>query len=99
MNQEIDFESIILTNNPDESRIEANVGEHLAIINYSRNDEQIAFIHTAVPQEISGQGVASNMAKFSLDFARAEGLRVIPICPFVSGYIKRHPEYQDLVSR
>ncbi len=99
MDQVVDFESIKITNNPDESRFEAEVGEHLAIISYSQNEERIAFIHTDVPQEISGHGVAGKMAKFALDFAREEGLRVIPICPFVSGYIKRHPEYQDLVGR
>jgi hypothetical protein len=99
MDQEVDFESIRVTNNINDSRFEAEIGDHLAIISYALSGERIAFIHTAVPQEISGHGVASKMAKFALDFAREEGLRVVPICPFVAGYIKRHSEYQDLVGR
>jgi len=99
MDQTVDFDSIKVTNNREESRFEAEVGEHLAIISYTQNEDRITFIHTAVPQEISGHGVASKMAKYALEFAREEKLRVIPICPFVLSYIKHHPEYQELVGR
>ncbi|HEX5689943.1 MAG TPA: GNAT family N-acetyltransferase [Roseiflexaceae bacterium] len=50
-----------------------------------------------MPAALEGHGIASKMAKFALDEAQAEGLTIVPQCPFVRGYIERHPEYQSLV--
>jgi predicted GNAT family acetyltransferase len=50
-----------------------------------------------VTRALEGQGVASQLVKAALDDARQEHLAVVPFCPFVAGYIQRHPEYQDLV--
>jgi predicted GNAT family acetyltransferase len=54
-------------------------------------------IHTEVDEGHSGQGIGSAVARFALDDVRAKGGRVVPICPFVAAFIKRHPEYQDLI--
>jgi len=54
-------------------------------------------LHTEVPPEHEGQGYGGALAKAALDYARAEKLRVIPTCPFVRAYVKRHPEYAALV--
>ena len=51
-----------------------------------------------MPEEISGHGIAGKMAQTALEYARAERLEVVPLCPYVAAYIKRHPEYKDLVS-
>ena len=57
------------------------------------------FTHTEVPRALEGKGVGNVLAKTGLEWARSEGLRVIPICPFVAAYIARHPDYADLVRR
>lgn len=54
-------------------------------------------LHTVVPKQLEGQGVGSALVQTALDYARDEGLRIIPTCPFVQVYLKRHPEYQNLV--
>ena len=92
--------------NPDEievadneagQRYEALVDGQLAVITYRRQGDRIVFIHTEVPEALEGRGIAGAMARVALDEARAQGLEVIPRCPFVAAYIRRHPEYLDLV--
>ena len=59
----------------------------------------IELIHTEVLDEFEGHGVGGRLIAFALDDARARGLAVIPTCPFVADYIRRHPDYADLVRR
>ncbi|MCX5202915.1 N-acetyltransferase [Streptomyces sp. NBC_00237] len=67
------------------------------IAQYIRTPELIAFVHTEVEPANEGQGVGAALVRESLDTARAEGLRVLAVCPFYSGWIQRHPEYADLL--
>lgn len=89
--------SVEVKDNRDESRFEAHVdGELAGFAEYRRKPDQIAFTHTEVSLE--GQGVGSALARQALDLVRAEGgLRVVPLCPFIKGWIDKHPDYQDLV--
>ncbi|MFL5907789.1 MAG: GNAT family N-acetyltransferase [Solirubrobacterales bacterium] len=67
---------------------------------YKRRGRLIAFIHTEVEPEYEGEGVASQLISGALDAAREQGLAVLPFCPFVRGYIAKHPdEYLDLVPK
>jgi predicted GNAT family acetyltransferase len=52
--------------------------------------------HTEVPREFEGRGIGSALVKAMLELARAEGLKVKPLCSFVSAYMQRHPEFADL---
>jgi len=54
--------------------------------------------HTIVPPEAQGQGLATSLAAAAFDYARGEGLRVIPSCPFVAAWLDDHPEGQDVVA-
>jgi predicted GNAT family acetyltransferase len=94
----IDLDSVTVVNNVSENRFEVIEGEYVAVIDYLRKDGDIAFIHTGVPEALSGQGLAGKMANVALEYAKSEGLSVLPRCPFVRAYIRRHPEYQELVS-
>jgi predicted GNAT family acetyltransferase len=78
-------------------RVGAN-GE-VAVLQYRRDPTSVTFLHTEVPEAWRGQGIAQKLAHAALEYARREHLAVIPLCPFVNGYIKRHPEYQLLVKR
>lgn len=93
----LDLDNVSIINNAVENRFEAKVDEHLAVIDYYRKGDAIVYTHTGVPDALSGQGLASKMARTALDYAREENLTVIPECPFVRAYIRRHPEYLDLV--
>lgn len=84
-------------NNPAAGRFEAVVDGQLAQAQYRRVGERILFTHTEVPEQLEGRGIAGQLARAGLDFARAEGLTVVPLCPFIASYIERHPEYQDLL--
>jgi predicted GNAT family acetyltransferase len=55
------------------------------------------FVHTEVDGRFEGQGFGSELARGVLDLARANGEQVVPLCPFIAGFIERHTEYDDLV--
>jgi hypothetical protein len=57
----------------------------------------VEMVHTEVPAEYQGQGVAGELAKAALDWAQAKGFKVIPSCSYIKGYIEKHPEYSGLV--
>jgi predicted GNAT family acetyltransferase len=99
MDSETDAERVHVVDNPSASRFEAAVDGELAVTEYERAGRVIIFTHTEVPPSIEGKGVASALARTALDLARAQGLAVVPRCPFISAYIKRHPEYESLVRR
>ena len=93
----IDLETLEVKNNAELSRFEAQVSDFTAVIDYRLVGNKIIFFHTGVPDEITGHGIGGKIAKTALDFARDLGLKVVPQCPFVAGFISRHPVYLDLV--
>lgn len=90
-------ETIEVVNNPERHRFETRLNGVLAMASYRLSGDVITFTHTEVPDTISGHGVANKLARTALDHARENGLTVVPLCPFIAAYIKRHPEYQSLV--
>lgn len=80
------------------NRYELTVDGLMAISEYNRLANAIMFTHTEVPETLEGQGVGSALAKGALDDVRAQGLQVIPLCPFIAAFIRRHQEYVDIVS-
>lgn len=88
-----------ITNNAELSRFELHVdGELAAYSDYESEPGTRAFVHTVTKEEFKGRGLAGMLAAASLDATRAEGLLVAPYCPYVRSYIKKHPEYQDLIA-
>ncbi len=84
--------------NAAQRRFEITVEGVTAFAEYVRKPGVITFTHTVVPEALGGKGVGSRLAKGALDQVRAEGLKVVPQCPFIAAYIKKHPEYQPLVA-
>lgn len=84
-------------NNTEASRFETVVEGKTAVVEYMDRGKMIVFTHTEVPKGLEGQGIASAMAKAALDFARETSKVVMPLCPYIAAYIRRHPEYADLV--
>ena len=83
-------------NNATAHRFEAVVDGRTAFLNYQRHGGVLTLVHTEVPPELEGRGIASSLARAALDYAREQRLRVAPRCPFVATYLERHPEYSDL---
>lgn len=88
----------ILSENKEKKRFEANIEGKTAIIEYIRTKDKMYLTHTEVPKELEGKGIASEMVKEVLKQIEEEGLKLVPLCPFVAGYIKRHPEYKTLLA-
>ena len=84
-------------NNIPEHRFELDADGHTALAYYTLEPGVITFTHTEVPQELSARGVGSRLVRDALEQVRAQGLRVVPKCPFVSAYLGKHPEYNDLL--
>jgi hypothetical protein len=88
-----------IVHNPELSRYEVRIDGRMAgFTQYRRAPRTVDFTHTEVYPEFEGQGLGSKLAAGALDAVRAGGDRAVASCPFISTYIKRHPEYADLVS-
>jgi len=84
--------------NPAEHRFELKAGDHLAVAYYTLAPGIITFTHTEVPQQLSGQGIGSKLARGALEQVRARGLKVIAKCPFISAFMAKHAEFGDLLA-
>jgi predicted GNAT family acetyltransferase len=92
------LDNVTVTHDEEAKRFEIHVDGLSALLTYRRFPGRIIFDHAEVPKPVEGHGLAAKLARFALDFARANHLRVVPLCPYVSSFIRKHPEYQDLVS-
>jgi predicted GNAT family acetyltransferase len=89
---------IVVSDAPERKRFEVTVdGELAGFLVYRAREGLIALIHTEVEDAYEGRGLGGRLARFALDGAREQGVAVLPFCPFVNAWIKRHPEYVDLV--
>lgn len=86
-----------IVDNVARNRYELVVDHHLAFVAYERTPGTIRFIHTVVPKALEGRGIGSRLAKYVLDKARADGEKVIPQCPFIAAWLRKHHEYDDLI--
>lgn len=88
----------VVRDNPDEKRYDIHVDEALAgFAEYRVRPGLLAFIHTEIDPSFEGQGLGGKLVGFALEDARARELAVLPFCPFVNEYIRRHPEFVELV--
>jgi predicted GNAT family acetyltransferase len=84
--------------NPEAERYEIRDGDQvLGVAAYHRRGDTMVFTHTEVDPDQGRSGLGSTLVRAALDDVRARGLTVVPRCPFVRGWIERHPEYADLV--
>ena len=86
-----------ITHRPEAQCFETTINGQTGYISYQERDNTLIYDHTIVPQSLGGRGVGSALVKRALDFAHEHDKKVIPQCSFVSAYIKKHPEYQDLL--
>ncbi|MES1149782.1 MAG: GNAT family N-acetyltransferase [Bradyrhizobium guangdongense] len=83
--------------NKAEHRFEMGAGDDMAVAYYRLEPGVITFTHTEVPAALWGQGIGSRLLRGAMEAARSQGLKVIPRCSFVAAYLRKHPEFNDLV--
>lgn len=93
---ELDLKKIEVTHNAAENRFETWAGEQLSKLDYIQDGRNFVITHVGVHPDLRGQGVAGRITQVSLDYARANGLRVVPMCSYAAAYIRKHPEYLEL---
>jgi len=90
---------ITVRDNPDAARYELTAdGARAGFVTYRLSPGVIAFLHAEVDPARERQGLGSRLVRGALDDARARGLRVRPVCPFVAWYVQGHEEYHDLLA-
>ncbi|MGP5536485.1 GNAT family N-acetyltransferase [Psychrobacter glacincola] len=90
-------QNLTITHDEQANRFETSIDGHTGYISYQERDDTLVYDHTIVPQELGGRGIGSALVKHALNYAREQNKKVIPQCSFVSSYISKHPDYQDLL--
>jgi uncharacterized protein len=93
------MEPIKIVNNERQEQFQASVDGETAYMEYRFKDGMIVLMHTDVPDRLSGKGIATSLAAFAFNYAKEKGLKVKVYCPFVQTYVKRHPEFGDILVR
>ncbi|WP_108822911.1 GNAT family N-acetyltransferase [Dysgonomonas sp. Marseille-P4361] len=94
------MEDYTLVDNKEKKQYEFHIGEYMPKIEYIKSETgEIYLTHTEVPVALEGQGIGSQLIKKALEDIKSQGLRLVPLCPFVAGYIQKHPEWRSIVMR
>lgn len=94
--QDVNAANIEVHHNPDAKRFEVRLDGEIAMIEYMRAGTNIIYTHTEVPPAFEGRGIANALAYSAMEYAKAEGLKVQALCPFVAAYVRKHPEYHSI---
>ena len=84
--------------NTERRRFELTENGMTAFATYVRGDGRLVIPHVEAPVPLRGTGTAGRLMAGVLDLARAQSLKVVPLCPYAAAFIQRHPEYQDLLA-
>lgn len=86
-----------ISDNTERHRYELPVGGEVAVVVYNLSGPNLMITETLVPVALEGQGIASRLAKHVIADARERGLLILPVCPFFSAYLQKHPEHAEVV--
>ena len=86
-----------IRDNAEAHRYELPVGKEVAVVIYNLSEKNLMITETLVPEALEGQGIASRLARHVIEDARTRGLVILPVCPFFSAYLQKHPEHADVV--
>ena len=88
---------IEVKDNPARHRFEASVEGKTAFIDYKLEPGVMKVLHTEVPEELEGRGIAGAMTRFALKHIADRNLKLVALCPYMRAYLKKHPEHQQLL--
>lgn len=83
--------------NDEAHRYELPIGQESAVVTFNLSGQNLMITETLVPEALEGQGIASRLAKHVIGDARDRGLLILPVCPFFSAWLQKHPEHADVV--
>lgn len=86
------MENTPVTHNEAKGQFEIALGNEKALLQYHRTAQSITLVHTEVPQASRNRGLGNQLIRAALDYAHFNQLKVVPVCPFVKAYLKKHPE-------
>ena len=89
---------MVLTDNTERKQFELIVDGHTARIEYMIMANKIFLTHTEVPRALEGKGIGSKIVKLAFDEIEKQGLKLIPLCPFVAKYLTKHPEWKKILA-
>ena len=82
-----------ITNNEERQQFEVSVDGGTGFLRYRVDNGSILLLYVEVPHQSQGRGVAAELSRTALEFAKQRGLKVVPVCSYVAAYVRRHPEY------
>ncbi|MDY0271105.1 MAG: GNAT family N-acetyltransferase [Advenella sp.] len=88
--------SLSIQHLPELSRFQAVIDGHTCLIDYRLENNVMHVLHTLVPQEVGGRGIAAELTRFALETASSHHWKVHPVCSYTVTYLKRHPEYTNV---
>jgi predicted GNAT family acetyltransferase len=91
--------SVEIRHNAAARRFEATIDKLLCRCDYRMHGGTMMLVHTEVPPQLERRGFASMLVRAAFDHARENGLDVLPVCSFVSAWVRRHPEVEPLLAR
>ncbi|WP_299521006.1 N-acetyltransferase [Winogradskyella sp.] len=94
-----EYIDIPLVKNDEKKRFEINIDGYYAFINFGEYGNHIALVHTETEPELAGKGAAAAVVEKTLRYIEDNGKLLMPYCPYVFAYIKRHPEWKRIVSK
>lgn len=98
MNQ-LDLNALEIAHNKAENRFEVWIEGNLSKLDYIQDGKNFVITHVGVHPDLRGQGVAGKIVQVSLEYAKEKSLRVIPMCSYAAAYMRRHPEYAQLMNQ
>lgn len=94
-----EFNDLEVIKKDESKRFELNIDGHIAFIDFTqRGTDVIKLIHTEVPEELGGRGIAAVLVEKTLQYLEKKMFTLYPICPYVFAYIKKHPEWKRIVN-
>jgi predicted GNAT family acetyltransferase len=84
---------------PERNRFVMRIRGGEAFATYRRANGYLVISHTEVPATLRGQGIGSELAAGVFEFARSKGEHIVPACSFLADWVRRHPEYRDVLAR
>jgi len=90
--------SLSIDHNVAQQRFEAHVDGLLCRCDYRMSGSTMLIVHTEVPPQLEGRGIAAALVRATFEHARSAGFKVVPACSYVRAYVRRHPETQALLA-